>query len=372
MDGQRLKDNLARVMMHGDEVPLFFYSDLFLRHPEVRELFPVAMGTQRDRLVQALARIVAEVDNLDALVPFVRDLGRDHRKFGAVAGHYGAVGVSLIAALRHFSGPDWSAGLEADWKSAYTAVAEVMIDAAAQDERARPAWWDATVVGHELRTADIAVFRVAVSEPLPYRPGQTVSVESAKAPRYWRYYSAANAPREDGTLDFHVRMVDGGMLSPVLAYGLSVGSQLRLGSPVGEFGPATAPDRDVLMVAGGTGLAPLKAIAEHLAQLRDPPRVHLFAGARRAEGLYDLPDLEKMAAQWPWLTVTPAVSDDPGYPGERGLIADVVARSGSWARHHAYVAGPTAMVEATVDRLVSTGVPGDRISVEDFGGGYLS
>ena len=65
MDVQRLKDSFARAAMHGDAVPLFFYSDLFLRHPETRELFPVSMAAQRDRLVHALATIVSEVDRLD-------------------------------------------------------------------------------------------------------------------------------------------------------------------------------------------------------------------------------------------------------------------------------------------------------------------
>ena len=88
MDAQRLKDNFAKVAVYGDEVPLFFYSDLFLRHPETREFFPVAMNAQRDRLVQALMQIVSNVDNLSEVVPFIQGLGRDHRKFGAVAGHY--------------------------------------------------------------------------------------------------------------------------------------------------------------------------------------------------------------------------------------------------------------------------------------------
>lgn len=152
MDTQRLKNNLARVMMHGDEVPLFFFSDLFLRHPETRGMFPVGMDVTRDRLVQALARIVADVDNIDMLVPFLQGLGRDHRKFGAVPDHFGAVGTSLIAALRHFSGPDWSAELEADWKAAYGVVANVMIEAAAKDEQAHPPWWDATVVTRSARS----------------------------------------------------------------------------------------------------------------------------------------------------------------------------------------------------------------------------
>lgn len=368
MDAQRLKDNFAHVAMHGDEVPLFFYSDLFLRHPETRDMFPIAMNAQRDRLVQALVHIVSNVDNLAELIPFLKNLGRDHRKFGVLADHYGAVGTSLVETLRHFSGPAWSAEVETDWQAAYNLVAEVMIEAAAEDEQAaQPAWWDATVISHEPRSVSTAVLRVATSQPLRYQPGQSVAVESADSPRNWRLYSMANAPREDGTLDFHVSVAEGGMVSPVLVNGINVGSKLKLGPPVGSLRLHQIPGRDILMVAGGTGLAPLKAIIEQIADFREPPPVHLFFGARRADGLYDLPDLEKMAAQWPWLTVIPAVSEDPDYPGEHGYISEVVTRHGAWSRHEAYVVGPVTMVEATIDRLTSAGVPGEHIHVEDFG-----
>jgi NAD(P)H-flavin reductase len=102
----------------------------------------------------------------------------------------------------------------------------------------------------------------------------------------------------------------------------------------------------------------------------NPPRVRLFFGAHTPEGLYDLPDLEKMAAQFGWLSVTHAVSGDagdPGYAGERGTVVDVVSRHGPWQGHDAYVCGSTAMVQATTDRLASLGVPRDQIHVEDFG-----
>jgi NAD(P)H-flavin reductase len=162
-------------------------------------------------------------------------------------------------------------------------------------------------------------------------------------------------------------MVDGGVLSPALARSLGPGSRLRLGPPVGTltFDPGSA--RKVLMVAGSTGLAPLKAIAGQIAGLPDPPDVHLFVGAQDAEGLYDVADLEKLSADSPWLNITSCVSADPDYPGEHGMLPDVVARSGSWADHDAYVAGPTPMVEAMAGRLSSLGVPPGQIHVEDFG-----
>jgi hemoglobin-like flavoprotein len=107
MDTQRLKDSFARVAMHGAAVPLFFFSDLFLRHPECRDLFPVSMAVMRDRFLHSLATIVSQVDNLGGLREYLRALGRDHRKFGTLAAHYPAVGVSLLATLAHFSAENW-------------------------------------------------------------------------------------------------------------------------------------------------------------------------------------------------------------------------------------------------------------------------
>ena len=172
--------------MHGDAVPLFFYADLFLRHPETRDLFPVSMAAQRDRLVHALGRIVSDVEHADALGEYLRGLGREHRKFGAIAGYYPYVGVSLVATLAHFNGPAWTPELAADWKAAYDLVAQVMIGATAEDAGIRPAFWEATVIAHELRRFDIATLRVATTEPLHYLPGQSVSMESAQRPRVWR------------------------------------------------------------------------------------------------------------------------------------------------------------------------------------------
>jgi NAD(P)H-flavin reductase/hemoglobin-like flavoprotein len=353
--------------MHGDAVPLFFYSDLFLRHPETRDLFPVSMAAQRDRLVHALARVVAGAHHLDSLTGYLQDLGREHRKFGAITDHYPAVGASLLTTLAHFNGRAWTPELAADWKAAYELVAQVMIEAAAEDARRRPACWDATVIAHELRRFDIATFRVAITQPMPYLPGQSVSMEAPERPRVWRLYSMANAPRDDLTMDFHVRMIDGGVLSMVLTRGLAVGSRLRIGAPVGTLTYQPGSGRDVLLVAGSTGLAPLKAIAEQISWLRDPPQVHLLFGARTADGLYDLADLEKIAAGRPWLTVVPAVSHEPDFPGERGMVHEVLARSANWREHDVYASGPTPMVEATVNQLTALGVPPGQIHVEDFG-----
>ncbi|WP_433230783.1 globin domain-containing protein [Actinomadura formosensis] len=376
MDAQRLKHSFDRVARQGDSVAMFFYSDLFVRNPHLRDMFPIGMSGQRDKLLRALGHIVAQVDDLPALVPFLRQLGRDHRRFGIVAEHYPHVGASLLATLRHFTGDDWTDDVESDWNAAYSLVAKVMLEAADEDALSRPAWWNGQVVAVERRRFDIAVLRVQPDRPLPYLPGQSVALEVPSRLRHWRYYSMANAPRPDHTVDFHVRLVDGGPVSPVLVRGTEAGDRVRMGAPIGTLTLDEESPRDVLLVAGSTGLAPLKAILEQISHRPVPPRVHLFFGAQTRDGLYDLEHLTKLACEFRWLTVVSAVSDEPGGHGlsavlrpgdvEYGNLSDVVAGHGPWDGHDAYVCGPSAMVGHTVEQLTRLGIARDRIRLETF------
>jgi NAD(P)H-flavin reductase len=359
-----MRANFAKAAAHGDHAPLWFYSHLFLSHPETRELFPVSMAHQRDRLFAALGQVVARVDDLDTLVPILQQLGRDHRKFGTVAAHYPAVGASLLATLEHFD-DEWDDALAASWTEAYELIAQVMIKAA-DESTDQPPWWDAEVVDHDRRTVDVAVLTLAPSTPVDYLPGQALSVETELRPRLWRWYSPANAPRPDGTLELHVEARDGGPVSTALVRQVQKGDTVRLGPPVGHLALDTGSERDLLLVAGGTGLAPVKAIVDQVARQGPPRRVDLFVGARTEDAFYDRADLHRLAQALPWLTVTLAVSQDETSALEHGDIGDVVLRHGPWASRDAYVAGNPAMVEDTVTRLHSHGLPMGRIRTEVF------
>ena len=364
MDIPAMRANFAKAAATGDEAPLYFYSHLFLSHPETRQLFPVSMAHQRDRLFTALGEVVARVDDLDALVPILKQLGRDHRKFGTVAAHYPAVGGSLLATLEHFD-DQWSPELAKDWTEAYTLVAEVMV-AAADEAAEQPAWWDADVVGHERRTFDVAVLMVRPRARYDYAAGQSVSLESDLRPRLWRYYSPANAPRPDGLLELHVKARDGGPVSSALVRRITVGDVLRLGPPVGHLALDRDSDRDLLLVAGGMGLAPMKALVDQVARYGPPRRVDLFVGFRTEDQVYDGLALRQLQEDNPWLTVTVAVSDDKASALEQGDVADVVLRHGPWLSREVCIAGPGPMVDDTVARLVQHGVPQQRISSEVF------
>jgi NAD(P)H-flavin reductase len=364
VDIPAMRANFAKASAAGDEAPLYFYSHLFLSHPETRKLFPVSMAHQRDRLFQALGDVVANVDDLDALVPILQQLGRDHRKFGTLAAHYPAVGGSLLATLEHFDDA-WTPELAKDWTEAYTLVAEVMV-AAADEAEGQPAWWEADVVGHDRRTIDVAVLQVRPRSRYDYTAGQSISLETDLRPRLWRYYSPANAPRPDGLLELHVKARDGGPVSSALVRRVGVGDVLRLGPPIGHLTLGDEDDRDLLLVAGGLGLAPLKALIDQVVRVGPVRRVDLFAGFRTEDQIYDRADLDRLARENPWLKITYCVSDDKSSPVEQGDVADVVLRNGPWNSREVCVAGPAVMVEDTVARLVRDGVPQRRISSEVF------
>jgi NAD(P)H-flavin reductase len=364
VDIAAMRANFAKAAATGDEAPLYFYSHLFLSHPETRELFPVSMAHQRDRLFAALGDVMARVDDLDSLVPILQQLGRDHRKFGTVAAHYPAVGASLLATLEHFD-DQWTPELAKSWSEAYDVVATVMIQAAEQ-EAERPAWWEADVVAHERRTIDVAVLQVRPRARYDYLPGQSVSLETDLRPRLWRYYSPANAPRPDGLLEIHVKARDGGPVSSALVHRVGVGDVLRLGPPLGHLALDAESDRDLLLVAGGMGLAPLKAMVDQVARQGPPRRVDLFVGFRTEDQIYDRADLRRLEQENPWLTVTYAVSDDKISSLEHGAVGDVVMRHGPWLSREVCVAGPAPMVEDTVSRLLQHGVRRERVSSEVF------
>jgi NAD(P)H-flavin reductase/hemoglobin-like flavoprotein len=361
VDVERLKRNWSAVTGYGEQVPLYFYSTLFLTNPDLRQMFPTDMSAQRDRLVTALGHVVSNVDRVDELVGFLRDLGADHRRFGVRPEHYPMVGEALLATLRHFSGPWWGGELAADWAAAYRLVAQAMVDGARSAENVSPPWWVGRVVDHERFGFDVAVVTVRPSYLLPFVPGQSIGLSHADT-RVWRYFSPANAPRADGTLELHVRAVAGGTVSSRLVYGTSTGDEVHLCGPVGDRLTLTGVGEDLLLLAGGTGWAPLKAVVEQLVAAEDRRRVHLYVAAGSAAEFYDGAGVSKVAASCPGLTVRYAAG-----PAGVSRLVDVALSEGDWRDRHVYVCGSEKMVHYSVSRLRQAGHPEARLHHEPAG-----
>jgi NAD(P)H-flavin reductase len=314
---------------------------------------------------------VSHADELDVLEPFLQQLGRDHRRFSVLAEHYASVGASLLATLEHFLGSAWTPELAKDWAAAYGLVARVMVRAAKTAAETGPAWWAADVTDVEHRTLDVAVVQIRPQQTYRFLPGQSIAVEIPLCPRMWRYFSPANAPRKDGSIEFHVQAVPGGQVSGSIVRSLQVGDVVRLGAPVGDQLVRVDGDpRDLVMIAGGTGLAPLRAVLEQIDREwrsdRRAPDVHLFHGARTGWDFYETEMLGRLA-RLPWFSYTEVASEDSSFPGEFGPVGTVAARSRTWHDRSVFVCGSPWMVAHAVSELDAAGIPREDVRFEELG-----
>ncbi|MFF9198924.1 globin domain-containing protein [Streptomyces sp. NPDC014779] len=359
-DAALVRRTLAAIAPTADRVTSYFYALLFTRHPDLRAMFPAAMDTQRDRLLKALLTAADLMDDVPVLTDYLSNLGRGHRKYGTRAEHYPAVGEALIGALERYAGSGWDAETEAAWVRTYTTISQIMIDAAAENESHAPAWWQAEVVSHDLRTPDVAVLTLRPDLPYPFLAGQYTTLETPWWPRIWRHYSFASAPRPDGLLTLHVKAVPAGWVSNALVHRARPGDVLRLGPPAGSMTVDHSTDNGLLCLGGGTGIAPIKALVEDVAEHGDRRPVEVFYGARSGHDLYDIDTMMRLQQTFPWLAVRPVTEAE-------GRLPDAVRRYGPWAEYDAYLSGPPGMIRSGLDALKGVGIPTDRIRHDYLG-----
>lgn len=377
-DARLVKESFAHLLSVGPAALEYFYARLFASSPEMRSLFPMSMTAQRESMFESLTQLIGRVDNKPGCAEILTQLGRDHRKFGVTSKHYPAFFAALRDTAGHYNHDGWTPDVQDAWQRTLDYFSATMAEAAATDAKGSPPWWVAELVGRELRSPGVAVLTLRPAQPLAYRPGQYVPVQVTRWPRVWRPYSIANSPRPSGLIKLHVRAVPGGLVSNTLVYHTDIGDSVLLGAPRGDM-TLTAGDRDLLCIAGGTGLAPIKAIIEQalatlplrpvpvpepaLAELPAPRpkrKITLFFGARQHFDLYDLEDLRLLELACPQLRVIPVLSDEPGFRGLTGLLPDVVSAQGLFEHAEVYICGPPAMVRQTAAVLAAS-VPASQI-----------
>ncbi|MGD9531151.1 FAD-binding oxidoreductase [Pseudonocardia sp.] len=227
----------------------------------------------------------------------------------------------------------------------------------------------ATVDRNDPLTHDIRWLGLRLDAALDFTAGQYVEVAVPGRADTWRSFSMANAPAEDGRVDLIVKVIPGGAFSTALDGGLGPGDRLRLRGPLGQFGVRLS-HRPMVMVAGGSGMAPIRSMLAHLVATGNRREVVFCYGARTARDLFLLDELGALAAEHDWFTFVPALSDAaPGedWTGETGLVTDVLARrvpsNRGW---EAYLCGPPPMIDAAIEVLRAGGCKERHIYFDRF------
>lgn len=206
--------------------------------------------------------------------------------------------------------------------------------------------------------------RLPPSADFEYLPGQYIDVIGAGSIR--RSYSIANAPAPEKCLELHVREVDGGAMSAYWFGGAKVNDLLRLHGPLGTFVARDLVDLDLVFLATGTGIAPVKAMIEALAAgpSRALPRsVAVYWGGRRPDDLYC--KLEVVGLN---LRFVPVLSRaDAAWDGRRGHVQDaLLADAHDLSRTAVYACGSAIMIHDAQHRLAAAGLPPRRFSSDAF------
>ncbi|MED5608702.1 2Fe-2S iron-sulfur cluster binding domain-containing protein [Pseudomonas sp. JH-2] len=224
------------------------------------------------------------------------------------------------------------------------------------------------VVAQDRLTHDITRLTLQLEASLPYKAGQYAELSLDCLPGHARSFSFASPPRADAKVSFFIRKVPGGQLTGLVDSRPLLGQGASLKGPLGQFQlrPAEAP---LLLVAGGSGLAPLLAILQDALASGVRRPVTLLFGARQAHDLYALEDIHALARQWPgpfhFVPVLSEVDHQAPWDGARGLVTEqipVLLQAGS----HAYLCGPPGMIDSASALLERHGVARENIHADRF------
>jgi propane monooxygenase reductase subunit len=221
----------------------------------------------------------------------------------------------------------------------------------------------ATVTEIESLTHDIRRLQLAVTDPddFSFLPGQYVDlwIPDSEARRS---FSMANLPG-DGQIELIIKRYEGGRFSSLLDGALAVGDELRFTGPYGAF-HLREGDRPVLMVAGGSGMAPILSFLRQLSGQGTSRMVRFFYGARTQQDLFYLDLVEALGQSIPDFAFVPVLSDagpedrwDGSLPLGLGFVHEVVGQylgTGEMADPQAYMCGPPPMIDAASEMLAES------------------
>jgi CDP-4-dehydro-6-deoxyglucose reductase, E3 len=221
-----------------------------------------------------------------------------------------------------------------------------------------------TEIARPSRDVAILTLKPPPAAAMRFRPGQYVCVLGQDGRRH--PFSIANAPRADGTFELHVGRIRNGRFTSYVHEQLQVGDILRFEGPFGEFGFSDSNERPAVLLAGGTGIAPIKAMLQSLAP-EQQQKLHVYWGSRRKDGLYAIEKILGATGARATLVLSEP-EDADGWTGRTGLVHRAVLEDfPDLSSFDVYACGGPGMIDAALfDFTQSAGLPRHRFFAESF------
>lgn len=215
---------------------------------------------------------------------------------------------------------------------------------------------------------DVIVLRLQLpaNERFQYLAGQYIEFILKDGKR--RSYSMATAPHEEGFVELHLRHMPGGVFTDHVFTQMKEREILRFEGPLGTFFLREDSDKPIVLLATGTGFAPIKAIVEHAVHKGLKRPMTLYWGARRLSDIYKRELVEQWTREIPGFTFVPVLTREDQWTGRTGYVQDAVAQDlPDLSGHEVYACGSPAMVESAKRAFIANlGLPEDAYYADAF------
>lgn len=390
-----IKSTVPVLEVHGTAITKRFYQMLFTNHPELLNVFNHAnqkQGKQPTALANAVYAAAANIDQLENILPAVKQIAHKHRSLGITAEQYPIVGQNLLAAIKDVLGDAATDEIIQAWSEAYGVIAQVFIDVEAEmyqaAELAEGGWagFRPFTVARKVKESEVITSFYLVPQDgkaiSAFLPGQYVTVKvniAGEEYTHLRQYSLSDKPgqsfyrisvkREEG--DEHK---PGGKVSQYLHNSINEGDVLELTAPAGDFTLDVEDDRPVVLISGGVGLTPMVSMLNTLVEQTPERKVYFIHAARNSKVHAMKQAVTELAKQHSQVSIHCCYSepssedrmqqsyDKEGFITAEWLKEIVPVQSAAY-----YFCGPVPFMKQINQALQSLGVSQNDIYYEFFG-----
>ncbi|SFA70889.1 MULTISPECIES: NO-inducible flavohemoprotein [unclassified Bacillus (in: firmicutes)] len=384
-----IKSTVPVLEIHGEKITSRFYEMMFTNHPELLNIFNHAnqkQGRQQKALANTVYAAAKYIDQLEAIVPVVKQIAHKHRSLGIKPEHYPIVGKHLIMAIKDVLGDAATDEILQAWTDAYGVIADVFISVEAEmyDEAANQTggWEDFKyfIIDKKVTESDVITsfyLKPADGKELPpFQPGQYISIKleiEGQEYTHIRQYSLSDISGKD-YYRISVKKEAGnnnpdGMVSNYLHNGLKEGERVLVSAPAGDFVLDTEKSTPVVLIGGGVGVTPMISMLNTIVE-KQPERKVIFIQAAQNNKMHAFNNHVQEVANI-HKNVSAHVFYDVVEAGDGAVQGYITAE---WIKENAlleeadyYFCGPVPFMRSLHQSLADLGIEQSNIHFEFFG-----
>lgn len=292
-----IKSTVPVLEKHGTDITSRFYKIMFSNHPELLNIFNHAnqrQGRQQTALANTVYAAAANIDNLGAIIPVVKQIGQKHRALGIKPEHYPIVGENLLAAIKDVLGDAATDEIINAWAEAYGVIADAFIGIEKEmydEAKQQPGGWEGFrnfVVDRKVQESDVITSFYLKPEDgkeiASYQAGQYITVKVKPEDQtytHMRHYSLSDAPGKE-YYRISVKREEYGGVSTYLHQDVNEGDIITVSAPAGDF-VLEQKENTAVLISGGVGLTPMVSMLNTIIEQQPTREVVFIHGALNSQ-----------------------------------------------------------------------------------------